>query len=237
MASPMNSPLLIRAQQSPLSSAGRTPHQTLTIQTISRSATAPLRKRSKRWQRYGILLLITIILTGLTIFHKTTPTSLTYTVNALTYIGDASFSISGAATAGDSGADVVGCILIGCITALGGGTVRDVLLDNLPISWLQSLGELVLCLVLSLVVFLVWAPARLKLRISADDEWLFWTDTLGLGVFAASGAHKADIKGVTPLGCVICGLMTATFGGLVRDILCGHPPRILYVYVRLSFFP
>ena len=156
-------------------------------------------------------------------------------MNALTYNGDASFSISGAATAGDSGADVVGCILIGCITALGGGTVRDVLLDNLPISWLQSWGELVLCLVLSLVVFLVWAPARLKLRISADDEWLFWTDTLGLGVFAASGAHKADIKGATSLGCVICGLMTATFGGLVRDILCGHPPRILYVTFDYRF--
>jgi len=120
MSSPLTSPLLLPAppSTSPSLSSARTPHHTLTLQTISRSATAPLRRRSKKWyvqiylsvytyshthtltkrrlrQRYGILLGITIGLVFLTIFHKTTPTSLTYTVNILTYIGDASFSISG----------------------------------------------------------------------------------------------------------------------------------------------
>ena len=120
---PLRSPLLVSAQQSPLSSVGRTPHQTLTIQTISRSATGSLRKRprdgnatnSSTHHDYSHRF---------DNFSKTTPTSLTYTVNALTYIGDASFSISGAATAKHSGADVR-LYFDRCITALGGGTVRD----------------------------------------------------------------------------------------------------------------
>lgn len=164
-------------------------------------------------------------------------------VNIATYIGDASFAISGAVLAGDRGMDLIGCILIGFVTALGGGSVRDLCLGGgsstspSPLGWMTSEVEPLVCLITGLTTFLAWAPLKHYFKVSSDDEWVFWTDTIGLGVFAASGAHKGDIRGATFIGSIICGMMTATFGGVVRDTLCQQPARILYAHRELYALP
>jgi len=153
------------------------------------------------------------------------------------YVGDASFAISGAVTAGKKGMDGVGCIVIGFVTALGGGSARDVCMGLLPLGWMTSWFEAILCIGCAAVTFFAWSPLSHHFKLSESDEWLFWTDTVGLGVFAASGAHVGDTNGATALGAVLCGLMTATFGGMVRDTLCQQPARILFADRELYALP
>lgn len=83
-------------------------------------------------------------------------------------------------------------------------------------------------------------PGRARrLKLTTADEWLFWTDTVGLGVFAANGALAAAV--LTPrihgVACACCGMFSATFGGLTRDVLLGRPPRILYAEADLYATP
>lgn len=147
-----------------------------------------------------------------------------------TYIGDASFALTGALAAGIEGMDLVGCIFVGFTTALGGGTVRDIALGRFPIFWTVAWDEALLSVLVAMAAFFLWPRLSHLLHLSTSDEWLFWTDTLGLGVFAALGAQAAAV--VEPRvhigACVASGLFTATFGGLTRDLLCQKPPRILY---------
>jgi len=144
------------------------------------------------------------------------------------YLGDASFAVTGAMTAGNTGMDVLGVTMIGVLTALGGGTIRDILMGNTPISWMTSYDEITVCSVCSLSVFYGWPLLVRKFRFSTEDEWLFWTDAIGVGVFAATGARTGQLHGATVYGCALCGMISATFGGLMRDVLCQRPVRILY---------
>jgi len=144
------------------------------------------------------------------------------------YLGDWSFALTGSLTAGNTGMDLLGCIIVGFITALGGGTIRDVLLGRLPVFWLAASDEFILCIATSTLTFFCWPYVSRRFRLSVDDEWVFWTDAVGVGVFGAAGAHTGDQAGIYFAGCALCGMSTATFGGMTRDILCQRPPRILY---------
>merc|ERR1719277_2929638 len=105
------------------------------------------------------------------------------------YVGDASFACTGALAAGMEGMDLLGCIVIGFVTALGGGTIRSLLLGQLPEFWLVHIDEYLLCVIVSGITFIAWPPISRRLRFTSADEWLFWTDTLGLAVFASTGAY------------------------------------------------
>ena len=134
------------------------------------------------------------------------------------YIGDASFALTGTLAAGEEGMDLLGGVIVGFVTALGGGTFRDVMLGRTPIFWLVAWDEALLCVCVSIITFFLWPRASRRLRLTVDDEWLFWTDTLGLGVFAANGAY-AGCSAAHPLhfaGAAACGMFTATFGGGLR---------------------
>jgi len=155
------------------------------------------------------------------------------------YIGDASFACTGSLAAGMEGMDLFGCIVVGFITALGGGTVRDLFLGKFPIWWLTAWDEFLLVTVVSSLTFFCWPCLSRRFHLTSSGECLFWTDALGLGVFAASGAsaaaaHQADLHVVA---CAVCGMFTATFGGLTRDVLIGRPPRILYPMLELYALP
>eukprot|EP00747_Dinoflagellata_sp_TGD_P219926 gnl/TRDRNA2_/TRDRNA2_91954_c0_seq1.p1 gnl/TRDRNA2_/TRDRNA2_91954_c0~~gnl/TRDRNA2_/TRDRNA2_91954_c0_seq1.p1 ORF type:complete len:379 (+),score=32.05 gnl/TRDRNA2_/TRDRNA2_91954_c0_seq1:65-1201(+) len=155
------------------------------------------------------------------------------------YIGDASFAMSGSLMAGMEGMDYLGCIIVGFITALGGGTFRDVMLGRLPIWWLTALDEPILCIAVASMTFFLWPRLSNRFHLTATDEWLFWTDTLGLGVFAAAGAHSGSClePRLHILGCAMCGMFSATFGGLTRDVLIARPPRILYSLTEVYALP
>jgi uncharacterized membrane protein YeiH len=154
------------------------------------------------------------------------------------YCGDAAFALTGSLAAAQKGMDWFGCVLIGTMVALGGGTTRDVLLGDLPVAWMMATDEVLLCFVVSTVAFFCWPFLQLsKLALNETQEWVFWLDAIGLGMFSATGAHKGYNSGLNIVGCGICALSTACFGGVLRDVLCQHPPRILYSTDELYGLP
>lgn len=174
--------------------------------------------------------------------HRLVQRAEAYVVAAANYIGDASFALTGSLAAGMEGMDLLGCVIVGFVTALGGGTIRDVFLGQTPIFWLTAEDETLLVIGVSVATFFAWPRLSMRYQLTSRGEWLFWTDALGLGVFAAVGAHKAarlrvDGEEVHFLGCAVCGMFTATFGGLTRDVLIGRPPRILYSHLEMYAIP
>jgi uncharacterized membrane protein YeiH len=149
---------------------------------------------------------------------------------ALMYFGDAIFALSGALLAGRKRMDIIGFVLIGTITGIGGGTVRDLLLGR-TVWWTQEPLELILCVVVSLIAFFV-IPASVARR-----KWMTWADALGLAAFAVVGCHIALSAGAPAVVAVFMGMLTATGGGLIRDVITNEQPMItsgqLYATVAL----
>lgn len=214
----------------------------------SRSSETRERRRRNRRMRHAIRWALSLLL-GLPALlsvmwrlpeeQRLHMTSVDRTIVQVTnYIGDASFALTGALAAGTEGMDALGCVIVGIITALGGGTVRDIALGLLPVFWAKAWDELILCVAVAGTGFFLWTPLSDRFGLSTEDEWVFWTDTLGLGVFAALGAKTAAVLPGVHFGtCLMSGMFTATFGGLTRDVLCRRPPRILYSTQEIYAIP
>jgi uncharacterized membrane protein YeiH len=144
---------------------------------------------------------------------------LTPNILVLMYFGDAIFSMSGALAAGRHRMDIMGFILIGTITGIGGGTLRDLLLGR-TVWWTENPVELLLCVGVSVVTFFAVSQKV------ARRAWVNWSDALGLSAFAVIGCHIALTTGAAPVVAVFMGMMTATGGGLIRDIITGTKPMI-----------
>lgn len=138
---------------------------------------------------------------------------------ALMYFGDAVFALSGALLAGRLRMDIIGYVLIGTITGIGGGTVRDLLLGR-TVWWTQTPFELLLCVGVSLLAFFI-IPGKVKHR-----RWMTWSDALGLSAFTVIGCHVALSEGVPAVVAIFMGMLTATGGGVIRDTLTNHQPMI-----------
>ena len=139
----------------------------------------------------------------------------------LDWLGIVVFATTGALVASRKEMDIVGFFLLGTVTGIGGGTIRDALLGTLPVFWVTDPSYLVVCmLVAGLAFFFAHIPeSRYRL--------LLWFDAVGMAVFAVTGAERALLAGVSPIVAVAMGVITATFGGIVRDILGGESPVIL----------
>jgi uncharacterized membrane protein YeiH len=131
------------------------------------------------------------------------------------------FAISGALVASRKRMDVVGFALLGTVTGIGGGTLRDVLLGQLPVTFVREPMYLVACVLVSGVVFVTAHIPQSRYRL------LLWFDALGLALFAVTGAERALIAGAGPLVAVTMGVITATFGGILRDVLGAESPVVL----------
>jgi uncharacterized membrane protein YeiH/glycine cleavage system regulatory protein len=147
-------------------------------------------------------------------------------LTALDYIGTAAFAAAGTLVAGETGMDTLGCLIVGTITAIGGGTARDILLGRLPVFWFTQTSYIWLCI--ATVVATFYFDDTLERAGLLHDQVLFWGDTLGLGAFCVVGAQAAMAMGRGPLICIMCGGMTATCGGLIRDVLCSRRPNLLF---------
>lgn len=141
---------------------------------------------------------------------------LTLVVNWLGLFGIAVFAVSGALDAARKNMDILGFMLIGTITGLGGGTLRDVLLGQLPLYWTLDQTYVGLCLIASCITYFI-AP-----KLASRQKALIWMDALGLSLFCVTGAQIAVQQGAAPLICVCLGVITASFGGILRDVLCGY---------------
>lgn len=135
-------------------------------------------------------------------------------------LGTIAFAISGVLVAMDKKFDLFGVFIIAFVTAVGGGSLRDMLIGDTPVSWMRDSAYTIT--ILGSVVFAVLLQHRLKyLRRS-----LFLFDTIGIGLYTMVGIEKGLDAGLMPFICVALGVMTASFGGILRDILCNEIPVI-----------
>jgi uncharacterized membrane protein YeiH len=151
-------------------------------------------------------------------------------IELLGYFGIVVFAISGALAAARARMDVVGFALLGVVTGIGGGSLRDILLGRLPVFWIEQPQYIVICVVAAIATF-VSVPiivSRLKL--------LLWADAVGLAVFAVLGAQTALATDVPLIIAALLGVVSAIFGGLIRDIICRETPLILLkeIYVTAA---
>ena len=135
-------------------------------------------------------------------------------------LGTVAFAISGVLVAMEKRLDLFGVGIIALVTAIGGGTLRDMLIGNVPVTWTTT--PLYMYVILGALLFAVVFQSRLKyLRTS-----LFLFDTIGIGLYTMVGIEKGLEAGLEPLICVTLGTITASFGGVLRDILCNEIPVI-----------
>jgi len=131
-------------------------------------------------------------------------------------IGVFFFSVSGALFAAEKRMDILGFILVAAVTGVGGGTLRDLLLGITPVFWIAEPFNIYLCIIAASVTYFAVNLFRQR------DAWILWMDAIGLSVFAIMGAQAALIYGAPPFIAVVMGVMTATFGGIMRDVLCAE---------------
>lgn len=138
----------------------------------------------------------------------------------LEMLGTIAFAFSGALAGFNKQMDIFGIFVVAFATAMGGGMLRDVLIGNTPVVWMQDLTYLFVIAV-GTIVAIIFRKKLLYLRLS-----LFLFDTIGLGIFTIIGIEKGIEAGLHPIVCITLGTMTACFGGVVRDILCNDIPVI-----------
>lgn len=134
-------------------------------------------------------------------------------------LGTIAFAISGVLTATRKRMDIFGILIIAFVTSVGGGTLRD-LLVGFPVAWMRNTWYvyfIIGCAILA-VIF------RKKLSYVRTSLFLF--DTIGIGLYTVVGIEKALAAELSPVICVALGTMTATFGGVIRDMLCNEIPVV-----------
>lgn len=133
-------------------------------------------------------------------------------------LGTAAFTISGVYSALQKRLDLLGVLIIGFVTAIGGGTIRDVLIGHTPVSWMQNLTAPITVLITAAAT-LLW-----KRRVKSYKVTLFLFDAIGLGLFTVIGLQKGIQMNLNPGICIALGTITGCFGGVCRDILLAQIP-------------
>jgi len=142
------------------------------------------------------------------------------------YAAVAVFGATGALAAARRKHDIVTFMFFAAMTGIGGGTLRDLLIDA-PVFWINRPGYLLTCLAAAVTV---WIVGKSTWRMTA----LLWLDAVGMAAYAVVGAAKALSLGVHPISAVVMGMMTATFGGVLRDVVAGEPSILLQREIYVS---
>ena len=151
-------------------------------------------------------------------------------IKTIEVLGIIAFALTGIYAAKKKGMDIIGVYALAMVTALGGGSLRDIILNRHPLFWIEHYEYPVLLLIVSLVFSLVSQELFEKKRLIYIVLAL---DALGLGSFSASGASIADQLGCTLFISSILGVTTGVFGGVIRDIVCNEIP---YVFQRTELY-
>ncbi|MES2275047.1 MAG: trimeric intracellular cation channel family protein [Bacteroidota bacterium] len=133
-------------------------------------------------------------------------------------LGTVAFTVSGAFSAMQKRMDIFGVFVLGFVTAIGGGTLRDILIGSLPVAWMRDMQTplIILGTTIATIIFKKYVK---NLKIT-----LFLFDALGLGLFTIIGVQKGLNANLNPGACVALGTITGCFGGVVRDILINEIP-------------
>jgi uncharacterized membrane protein YeiH len=137
----------------------------------------------------------------------------------LDIIGTVAFAVSGVLTAMNRRMDPFGILIVASAAAIGGGTLRDVLI-GVPVMWMHDLTYLYVILATTIITI----PFRKRIRYIRRSLFLF--DTIGLALYTVVGVEKGIEAGFSPVICIVLGTMTASFGGVLRDILSNKIPII-----------
>ncbi len=152
-------------------------------------------------------------------------------VESIAVIGTVAFAISGALMGAKHRLDVVGMMFLACITGVGGGTLRDIILD-VPVFWLIDWHYIGICVTFAVIVYY-----RAN-RLGKYTRLLLWADAVGMALFAVLGAAKALDVGANPLVASILGMFGACLGGVIRDTLVNEIPimmrKEIYVTAALT---
>ncbi|WP_158972701.1 trimeric intracellular cation channel family protein [Paraglaciecola sp. L3A3] len=135
--------------------------------------------------------------------------------------GVAVFAIAGTLMAYKKHMDGFGVVVLAAVTAVGGGTFRDMILD-LPVFWVQD-PSFFYVIIIAAFVTIIW----LRTRNTFPIKYLLFADAVGIAFFNVMGCHKALTYGASPLIAIVLGTMTGVFGGLIRDVICREIPLVL----------
>lgn len=135
-------------------------------------------------------------------------------------LGTIAFAISGVLVALSKKMDPFGILIIAFVTAVGGGTLRDILIGDTPVSWMENLTYTYVIIVAAFFAVIF------KNKIDYLRKSLFLFDTIGIGLYTVVGVEKGISADLHPIICIALGTMSACFGGVIRDILCNEIPVI-----------
>jgi uncharacterized membrane protein YeiH len=140
-------------------------------------------------------------------------------IQLLDYAGVAVFAATGALAASRKQLDIIGFVFLASVTGIG-GTFRDVIL-NLPVFWVGNRNYLLICVAVAVIVFFTAHLVESRYRL------LLWLDAIGLAAYSVMGAVKGLAITGSPIVAIVTGMLTATFGGILRDLLAGEPSVLL----------
>lgn len=139
---------------------------------------------------------------------------------AFDYAGVAVFAATGALAASRKQLDIIGFVFMACVTGTGGGTLRDLIL-GVPVFWTVNQDYILVCAAVAVIVYFT---AHL---IESRYKLLLWLDAIGLAAYCVFGAYKGLVVTGSATIAIVMGVMTATFGGIVRDIAAQEPSVLL----------
>jgi uncharacterized membrane protein YeiH len=141
-------------------------------------------------------------------------------IDIIEILGTIAFAYAGSVSAMKKKLDVFGVLIITFVTAVGGGTIRDLLLGSHPVAWMQDL-QIIICILLTYIISLFFHPL-----IRNFQKTIFWFDTIGLAVFCIIAINKAIAFHLHPIACVAIGTVTGCFGGIIRDVILNEIPYV-----------
>lgn len=139
----------------------------------------------------------------------------------LNYAGIAVFAATGALSASRKQMDIIGFLFLAIVTAVGGGTFRDIVLGRAPVFWVQNPVYIMVCAGVAVLLFFTAHLLESRYR------WLLWLDAVGLAAYCVIGAQKGLEATGSPVVAIVTGVLTAAFGGILRDMLTGEPSVLL----------
>ena len=148
----------------------------------------------------------------------------------LDYAGVAVFAATGALSASRKQLDIIGYLFLASVTGIGGGTMRDVVLGATPVFWVTNPTYLLVCATVAAILFFTAHLFDSRYRV------LVWLDAIGLAAYCVMGAAKGFAATGSAGVALVTGMLTATFGGILRDLLAGEPSVLLRpeVYVTAA---
>lgn len=136
-------------------------------------------------------------------------------------VGVVVFAISGALAASRKELDLIGFVFFASITGVGGGTLRDVVLGQTPVFWITTPLPVILCTLTAVAVYFIAPFIEYRYRV------LLWADAVGIAGYCVMGASRGLAAGASPYAAIILGILSASFGGIIRDIVAGEPSVLL----------